>query len=92
MLTATSATCVFFIGQGIINRDEIVFREVRERRINILMVTSGGYQMETSRVIGESILNLNVKGLLTPPSGNPPPLDPPTSGTGLTRRKLTAKL
>eukprot|EP00918_Siedleckia_nematoides_P054872 GHVU01119816.1.p1 GENE.GHVU01119816.1~~GHVU01119816.1.p1 ORF type:complete len:319 (-),score=29.22 GHVU01119816.1:282-1127(-) len=50
--------------EGIIERDEIVFKETRKRQIPIVMVTSGGYQMETARVIANSILNLNERGYL----------------------------
>ncbi|XP_065059415.1 histone deacetylase 11-like [Rhopilema esculentum] len=50
--------------QGIIERDEIVFRLARKMDIPILMVTSGGYQKCTARVIADSILNLKAKGLL----------------------------
>jgi len=50
--------------QGIIERDEIVFRKARTLQIPILMVTSGGYQRCTARVIADSILNLKEKGLL----------------------------
>ena len=46
------------IFQGIIERDRIVFEKVRSRCIPILMVTSGGYQKTTARIIADSILNL----------------------------------
>lgn len=50
--------------QGIIKRDEIVFRAARQQGIPILMVTSGGYQRKTARIIADSILNLHWMGLL----------------------------
>ncbi|XP_023693252.1 histone deacetylase 11 [Paramormyrops kingsleyae] len=50
--------------QGIIKRDEIVFRVARQQGIPILMVTSGGYQRKTARIIADSILNLHWMGLL----------------------------
>lgn len=50
--------------QGIVKRDEVVFRAARSRRIPILMVTSGGYQKRTARIIADSILNLHGLGLL----------------------------
>ncbi|XP_013881770.1 histone deacetylase 11 [Austrofundulus limnaeus] len=50
--------------QGIIKRDEIVFRAARQRGIPILMVTSGGYQKKTAQIIAESILNLKRQGLI----------------------------
>ncbi|CAL8383168.1 unnamed protein product [Boreogadus saida] len=55
--------------QGIIARDEIVFRAVRGRGIPILMVTSGGYQKMTARIIADSILNLHHQGLIGPEEG-----------------------
>ncbi|CAG2220960.1 HDAC11 [Mytilus edulis] len=45
--------------QGIIDRDHLVFSKVRSRCIPILMVTSGGYQKTTARIIADSILNLH---------------------------------
>ncbi|KAK1799642.1 hypothetical protein P4O66_006176, partial [Electrophorus voltai] len=50
--------------QGIVKRDEIVFKAARSRGIPILMVTSGGYQKKTARVIADSILNLHRQGLI----------------------------
>ncbi|XP_062320320.1 histone deacetylase 11 isoform X3 [Osmerus eperlanus] len=50
--------------QGIVKRDEIVFRAARRRGIPILMVTSGGYQKKTARIIADSILNLQRQGLI----------------------------
>ncbi|XP_028906656.1 histone deacetylase 11 isoform X4 [Ornithorhynchus anatinus] len=50
--------------QGIVKRDEIVFRAARTHRVPILMVTSGGYQKRTARIIADSILNLHSLGLI----------------------------
>ncbi|XP_077678677.1 histone deacetylase 11 isoform X3 [Eretmochelys imbricata] len=50
--------------QGIVKRDEAVFRAARSHRIPILMVTSGGYQKRTARIIADSILNLHNLGLI----------------------------
>ncbi|XP_062842937.1 histone deacetylase 11 isoform X2 [Trichomycterus rosablanca] len=50
--------------QGIVKRDEIVFNAARKRGIPILMVTSGGYQKKTARIIADSILNLGSRGLI----------------------------
>ncbi|XP_070759395.1 histone deacetylase 11 [Enoplosus armatus] len=50
--------------QGIVKRDEIVFRAARQRGVPILMVTSGGYQKKTARIIADSILNLHRQGLI----------------------------
>ncbi|KAM7132906.1 histone deacetylase 11 isoform 2-T6 [Molossus nigricans] len=52
--------------QGIVKRDELVFRVARGRRVPILMVTSGGYQKRTARIIADSILNLFDLGLIGP--------------------------
>ncbi|XP_074008363.1 histone deacetylase 11 isoform X1 [Numenius arquata] len=62
--------------QGIVKRDEVVFKAARSRRIPILMVTSGGYQKRTARIIADSILNLHNLGLIdkelaTSGAGNP---------------------
>lgn len=53
---------------GIVKRDELVFRVVRGHQVPILMVTSGGYQKRTARIIADSILNLHNLGLIGPPS------------------------
>ncbi|XP_059800090.1 histone deacetylase 11 isoform X2 [Hemitrygon akajei] len=45
--------------QGIIKRDEAIFEAARKYKIPILMVTSGGYQRSTARIIADSILNLH---------------------------------
>lgn len=45
-------------------RDEVVFRAARSRGVPVLMVTSGGYQKRTARIIADSILNLHSLGLL----------------------------
>lgn len=50
--------------QGIIERDKLVFSHVRSRNIPILMVTSGGYQRSTARIIADSVLNLKGHGLI----------------------------
>ncbi|CAJ0929983.1 unnamed protein product, partial [Ranitomeya imitator] len=51
--------------QGIIKRDEIVFTIARSRSIPILMVTSGGFQPRTARIIADSIINLHNLGLIS---------------------------
>ncbi|KAM8913762.1 histone deacetylase 11 isoform 2-T7 [Spinachia spinachia] len=50
--------------EGIGKRDEMVFRAARRRGVPILMMTSGGYQKKTARIIADSILNLHLKGLI----------------------------
>ncbi|KAJ1069485.1 hypothetical protein K5549_019642, partial [Capra hircus] len=56
--------------QGVVKRDELVFRIVRGRQLPILMVTSGGYQKRTARIIADSILNLYGLGLIGPESAS----------------------
>ncbi|XP_076094847.1 histone deacetylase 11-like isoform X1 [Mytilus galloprovincialis] len=56
--------------EGIIKRDEIVFSKVRAKKIPIVMVTSGGYTMETAKIIADSILNLKEKNLISRESDN----------------------
>ncbi|XP_009686457.2 histone deacetylase 11 isoform X3 [Struthio camelus] len=53
-----------YLQKGIVKRDEVVFKAARSRRIPILMVTSGGYQKRTARIIADSILNLHNLGLI----------------------------
>ncbi|KAJ9588992.1 hypothetical protein L9F63_017687 [Diploptera punctata] len=52
-------------GQGIIRRDELVFMKARERRVPIVMLTSGGYLKKTARIIADSIQNLHDVGLIS---------------------------
>lgn len=49
---------------GVIARDEFVFRTIRNANIPIVMLLSGGYLRTSARVIADSILNLNDKQLL----------------------------
>jgi len=46
---------------GIIKRDEYVFRLATENKIPVLMVLSGGYQKSNAQVIADSIENLGKK-------------------------------
>ncbi|GFS14137.1 histone deacetylase 11, partial [Elysia marginata] len=50
--------CLSISAQGIIERDQIVFQKCRTRGIPVLMVTSGGYQHQTARIVADSVLNL----------------------------------
>ena len=50
--------------QGIIKRDEIVFRAASVNKVPILMLLSGGYNKKSGDIIGKSILNLEQKGLI----------------------------
>ena len=43
---------------GIILRDELMFRFAFDNKVPIVMVLSGGYQMNNARVIADSITNL----------------------------------
>lgn len=49
--------------EGIIRRDEIVFKAAKQQKTPILMVLSGGYTKESSTIIGRSIGNLLEKVL-----------------------------
>lgn len=44
--------------EGIIKRDELVFRQAQARNIPIAMVFAGGYTLASAGIIGESIENL----------------------------------
>lgn len=57
--------CLAITPKGIIERDEIVFTKARQRNIPIVMLTSGGYQKCTARIIADSIINLFAKNLLS---------------------------
>jgi len=46
---------------GIKKRDQLVFEKALTANIPIVMVLSGGYQMENAEVIAESILEMNRK-------------------------------
>ena len=50
--------------EGIVQRDEIVFKAARQSNTPILMVLSGGYQLNNARCIADSIQNLKQTGLL----------------------------
>lgn len=57
-------------------RDQIVFQNARTRNIPIMMVTSGGYQKSTARIIADSILNLRALGLITCDAAEDAPMPP----------------
>uniref|UniRef100_A0A182PSH1 Histone deacetylase 11 n=1 Tax=Anopheles epiroticus TaxID=199890 RepID=A0A182PSH1_9DIPT len=50
--------------EGVIERDEFVFRSALERSIPLVMLLSGGYLRSSARVIANSIVNLRAKALL----------------------------
>lgn len=50
--------------KGVVQRDELVFRRVRRQGLPVVMLTSGGYQRQSARVIAHSVLNLCRRGLL----------------------------
>ncbi|XP_018331299.1 histone deacetylase 11 [Agrilus planipennis] len=52
---------------GIIQRDTLVFNFARHNKIPIVMLTSGGYQKRTAKIIANSIINLKEKGLINVP-------------------------
>ncbi|XP_065311592.1 histone deacetylase 11 isoform X2 [Dermacentor albipictus] len=56
--------------KGVVQRDELVFRRVRKQGLPVVMLTSGGYQRQSARVIARSVLNLCRRGLL---ARRPPP-------------------
>lgn len=49
---------------GIVRRDELVFKFCRDRNIPIAMVLSGGYTPASASIITSSIVNLHDKGLI----------------------------
>ncbi|MEX0940507.1 MAG: histone deacetylase [Candidatus Babeliales bacterium] len=51
--------------QGIIDRDEFVFKQAKSNNIPLCMTLSGGYTQKSASIIGESIKNLFNKKLLT---------------------------
>ncbi|AQL04104.1 Histone deacetylase 11 [Zea mays] len=56
--------------EGVVTRDEKVFRFAKDRNIPLLMLTSGeilltrGYMKSSARVIADSIINLSNKNLI----------------------------
>ena len=57
----------------------MVFKKCYERKIPIIMVTSGGYQRTTAKIIADSILNLRALGYISCDAAEDAPL-PDTSG------------
>jgi Deacetylases, including yeast histone deacetylase and acetoin utilization protein len=53
--------------QGLVNRDELVFKFAKERNVPVCMVTSGGYTSESAEVISDSLKNLMNKNYLHKP-------------------------
>lgn len=58
--------CMSISEDGIIKRDEIVFRYALTKKIPILMVLSGGYSKESAAIIGKSIENI-LKNVISEP-------------------------
>lgn len=56
--------CMNISAQGIAHRDEYVFRACKNHNVPVLMVLSGGYQLNNARVIYQSIANLKRKGYI----------------------------
>ncbi len=50
--------------QGIINRDEIVFKAASDNKVPILMLLSGGYHKRSGDIVGRSIVKMIQKGIL----------------------------
>ncbi|CAN6207427.1 unnamed protein product [Urochloa humidicola] len=50
--------------EGVVTRDEKVFRFAKDRNIPLLMLTSGGYMKSSARVIADSVINLSNKNLI----------------------------
>ncbi|XP_066323298.1 histone deacetylase 2-like, partial [Miscanthus floridulus] len=50
--------------EGVITRDEKVFRFAKDQSIPLLMLTSGGYMKSSARVIADSIVNISNKNLI----------------------------
>uniref|UniRef100_J3MF65 histone deacetylase n=1 Tax=Oryza brachyantha TaxID=4533 RepID=J3MF65_ORYBR len=50
--------------EGVVIRDEKVFRFAKDQNIPLLMLTSGGYMKSSARVIADSIINLSNKNLI----------------------------
>ena len=53
--------------QGLINRDELVFRFAGEHNVPVCMVTSGGYTQASAGIISDSLKNLMNKNYLHKP-------------------------
>uniref|UniRef100_A0A2S2N961 Histone deacetylase 2 n=1 Tax=Schizaphis graminum TaxID=13262 RepID=A0A2S2N961_SCHGA len=52
--------------EGIIQRDEMVFKLAQQNNIPLVMLTSGGYRKSTANIIAASLQNLVQKGLVKP--------------------------
>uniref|UniRef100_A0ACD5WY77 Uncharacterized protein n=1 Tax=Avena sativa TaxID=4498 RepID=A0ACD5WY77_AVESA len=50
--------------EGVVIRDEKVFRFAKDQNIPLLMLTSGGYMKSSARVIADSVINLSQKNLI----------------------------
>lgn len=45
---------------GVIQRDKMVFRFAKQKHAKLVMVLAGGYQRTNSRVIAQSLINLQL--------------------------------
>ncbi|XP_060865740.1 histone deacetylase 11 isoform X5 [Metopolophium dirhodum] len=52
--------------EGIIQRDEMVFKLAQQNNIPLVMLTSGGYHKSTANIIAASLQNLVQQGLVKP--------------------------
>ncbi|KAG9455699.1 hypothetical protein H6P81_000207 [Aristolochia fimbriata] len=50
--------------EGVVMRDEKVFKFAADKKVPVVMVTSGGYMKSSAQVIADSIANLSKKGLI----------------------------
>lgn len=50
--------------EGVISRDEKVFRFAKDKKTPLVMLTSGGYMKSSARVIADSVVNLRKKHLI----------------------------
>uniref|UniRef100_A0AC34QUF8 Histone deacetylase domain-containing protein n=1 Tax=Panagrolaimus sp. JU765 TaxID=591449 RepID=A0AC34QUF8_9BILA len=56
--------CLSLTKNGIIERDEYVFKTSRKNKMPIIMVTSGGYTNESAGIIAASLINLKEKNII----------------------------
>ncbi|KAF9613996.1 hypothetical protein IFM89_014796 [Coptis chinensis] len=49
---------------GVISRDEKVFKFAKDKKIPLVMLTSGGYMKSSAKVIADSVVNLTKKCLI----------------------------
>lgn len=65
VLKADRIGCQSLSINGIVRRDEMVFKACRGRGTSIVMLTSGGYSTDSATAVTESLLNLFNKGIIS---------------------------